>query len=114
MAYASKELKAKVALKLKEIMPKGWKYSLSRQNLITLKLTIQSAPVNLAANRFCGITDNSIKETAPEGYADLFLRISKVLNCDNYNNNDLIGGYYDVGYYTEICIGTYDKPFKVK
>ena len=114
MAYVQKELKAKVAGLLKEITPKGWRYSLSVKHHSTLVLTIQSAPVDLTAERFCGHNERQIRNTAPAGHADLFVSIFKAMNCDNYNNSDLMTDYFDIGYYTEINIGTREKPYKVK
>jgi len=114
MAYVQKELKVKVAGLLKEIMPRGWRYSLAIKHRTTLALTIQSAPVNLDTERFCDYNTQQIKNTAPAGHADLFISIFKAMNCDNYNNSDLMTDYFDIGYYTEINIGTREKPFKQK
>lgn len=114
MAYVQKELKAKVAGLLKEIMPRGWRYSLSVRHHYMLVLTIQSAPVDLTTERFCGHNERRIRNTAPAGHADLFVRIFKAMNCENHNNSDPMTDYHDVGYYTEINIGTHEKPFKTK
>ena len=114
MAYVQKELKVKVVGLLKEIMPKGWRYSLAIKHHTALVLTIQNAPVDLTADRFCDLNEKQIRNTAPAGHADLFVSIFKAMNCENYNNSDIMTDYYSVGYYTEINIGTYEKPFKVK
>lgn len=36
-----------------------------------------------------------------------------ILNEGNHNNNDLQTDYFDVGWYTSIDIGDYNKPYKL-
>ncbi len=133
MAYMSQEKKALIAAKLKEVVPKGWKYSLRVRNHSTIVMTIASAPVDLMgeAKRVTaerakrqGETPREYEATSldvnvyhPHFSFDVSLPIIKTiiaaLNEGNHNRSDYQSDYFDVGWYTDIYVGTWDKPFKV-
>ena len=129
MAYMDQEKKARIATELKEIFPKGWKYSLKVENYSKLILTIRSAPVNLLdlykagerehvdiSNReWTPVSpwDNKIFATAPV-IKEIFAKIIKAMNLDNHDNSDPMTDYSDVGHYVDIRIGEWCKPFVMK
>lgn len=41
-------------------------------------------------------------------------RFTTPLNIDNYDNSDSQTDYFDVGHYTSINLGSWNKPFIVK
>jgi hypothetical protein len=45
---------------------------------------------------------------------DLFHKIRDALNIDNHNRSDSQTDYFDVGHYTSINLGSWNKPFVVK
>lgn len=116
MAYMPQSKKAEIAAKLKWVVPAGWKYSLSVRNCSTLVMTIAAAPLDLLAkmNR-----DAAAENLEPMDYVSMSAkwldrnfdgdllavmeRISDVLNGGNY--------YFDAGWYVEIKIGAYFRPF---
>jgi hypothetical protein len=55
---------------------------------------------------------------SPEMYfdesLDLFHKIRDALNIDNHNRSDSQTDYFDVGHYTSINLGSWNKPFVVK
>lgn len=133
MAYVSKEKKQKIAAALKTVMPKGWKWSLAVNNSSTIVLTIASAPVNLMVEAMrvhndSYRADRDGKMTQPETHIqancrpemyfdeslELFRKIRDALNIDNYNRSDSQTDYFDVGHYTSINLGSWNKPFIVK
>jgi hypothetical protein len=123
MAYVSAETKAKILAGLKEVMPEGWKYSLSIRDLVEARLLISKAPIDLAA--MC-----NANRTEPRDYAELhpgriesiftgdvletMKKIRAALNVDNHDNTDSMRGYVDVGYYVRIELGRDGSPFVVK
>lgn len=128
MAYVSKEKKQKIAAALKTVMPKGWRWSLAINHG-----SIASAPVDLMAEAMRVYNDSyradrDGKMTAPathmqadcspemyfDSSLDLFRAIRAALNIDNYDNSDIHTDYFDVGHYTHINIGRWNKPFVVK
>lgn len=52
MAYITQDQKKEIATLLKNVVPKGWKYSLAINNHSTLVMTIRSAPVDLLSEWF--------------------------------------------------------------
>jgi hypothetical protein len=127
MAYMSQERKAKTAAAaLKTIVPAGWKWSLAVHNHSTIILTIQSAPVDLIAevNRVGSSGHRGwqasghchINECALDAYVDgelleTFKEISAALNDGNHDRSDIQTDYFDVGWYTEIQLGRWNRPF---
>lgn len=124
MAHVSQEDKARFNAALKLIMPKEYKWSLRVRHHSTLILTIQRAPVDLVgiaqANDYARGESGWVTfmhdrfDKAFKGHPDLvelFGKIQAALNNGNHNNSDIMTDYFDVGWYTEISIGTYDKPF---
>jgi len=115
MAYVSKEKKARIADALKEVMPKGWKYSLAVRNHSTIVLTISKAPVQLLKD---GETYTQLNhyylDTRFEGeLLETFLKIRAALDTDNFDNSDHMSDYHHVGHYVSMNIGKWDKPFQV-
>lgn len=112
MAYVSKEHKADVALKLKAVMPQGWKYSLAVRNFSMLVLTIWSAPVDLNAVAPNGVkVHGQSKGLVDITYLPIFEGIIAVLNEGNYNHSDTMRDFHDVGHYISIELGRWNKPF---
>ena len=133
MAYVSKEKKQKIAAALKTVIPKGWKWSLAINHGSTIILTIASAPVDLMAeamrvynDSYRADRDGKMTKPAthiqancsPEMYfdesLDLFRKIRDAMDIDNHNRSDSQTDYFDVGHYTSINLGSWNKPFVVK
>jgi hypothetical protein len=132
MAWMSQEKKAEIARELKKVMPRDWKYSLSVRHHSTIVLTIQAAPVDLMAiynKRVAESWERRGDKHKPETYAQVneyhldgqfsgelletFEKIKGALNVGNHDRSDLMTDYYDVGWYVDINIGRWDKPFRV-
>lgn len=134
MAYVNQERKAQLAASLKKVIPAGWKYSLAVRNHSTISLTISAAPVDLLAE-YARIA-NAKYEARGEGlrYEEVpthhqvnvyhldtqfdeslpaFEAIRTALNAGNHDRSDSQTDYYDVGWYVDIQIGRWDKPFVV-
>lgn len=127
MAYMTQSNKKRIAEKLKTVMPTGWKYSLAVRDRSKLVLTIQAAPVDIlramAASEYfdpavethrelygCR-TDRVFTDAAIEGVFD---SIRAALNDGNYDRSDTMTDYFDVGWYVDVKIGTWDRPFSVR
>ena len=120
MAYMSQEHKKEIALKLKAVMPKTWKYTLSVNNHSSIVMTIRSADVDLVKE-----CKNKVSEDATylqlnhyyldDAFSGETLKVLKdaleALNDKNYNNSDVQSDYFDVGHYVDINIGKWNKPF---
>lgn len=126
MAYIDQDKKKAIAANLKKVVPAGWKYSLAIRHHSTLVLTIQSAPFDLI--RAFKPSEYFNPETAThadvcryhyhdhfedECVAEAFDAIFDVLNDGNWDRSDSQTDYFDVGWYVDIKIGRWDKPFQV-
>jgi hypothetical protein len=122
MAWMNQERKAALAEGLKKVMPKGWKYSLAVRHHSTLVLTISEAPIDLVAQSLCS------DEQKKRGYIDVnqyhidgvfsgslletFTAIRDAMMVGNHDNSDPQTDYFDVGWYIDINVGKWDKPFR--
>lgn len=126
MAYVDQELKAKLAAAVKPVVPAGWKYTLAVRHNSTLVMTISEAPFDLLAalaprdRSSKPLTEASLnvywirEQFQDECVADVFEKIRDALNTGNHDRSDPQTDYFDVGWYIEIRIGRWDKPFIYK
>lgn len=128
MAYVSKELKAKVAAELKNVVPSDWKYTLRVDNHSELVLTIRKGAKELlivpehydwsglveeyVAEGHRGISVYNLKRDVVPELLETMKKILAVLNTDNWDYSDTQSDYFNIGHYVEINIGDeYGKPF---
>lgn len=125
MAYMSQEKKAKIAPAIKAILKKyKVKGSLSVRNHMSLVLNIKEGSVDFYSDY--GTTPESRKDAEkfgiqvnPYWYQDHFVGKSKkflaeiipAMNAGNHNNSDAQTDYFDVGWYIDVNIGKWDKPY---
>lgn len=135
MAYMSQERKKEIAAELKRVIPKGWKWTLAVRHHSTIVLNIAAAPIDLIADakamsaknsRRCQTDRDDMREMTytgvnPYWYHEHFSPevvailkpILEALNRGNYNNSDIQTDYFDVGWYVDVNIGRWNKPFVV-
>ena len=136
MAYMSQEIKAKIAARVKPILKKyGMKGSLRVRNHSSIILTLTSGALDLirnyndvAGNKYpnANLPETGYMGVNPYWFNEhfdseclLFLQeIHDALNLSgagedaNYDNSDITTDYFNVGWYTEVLVGTYDKPYQ--
>ena len=132
MAYVTKELKARVAKELKTIMPKGTKYSISGTGTGTLRLNIWAAGVDLLEgvrnyNRKRAEAGWNVSEKLDHvrlrydiakidfgtEWDAVMCKALDILYEGNHDRSDAQVDYFDVGWYVDINIGTWDRHFTV-
>jgi hypothetical protein len=121
MAYYSQERKQEAAPKVKAILKKyGIKGSLAVNNHSTVVLNIKSGNLDFIKN-FNEAGGVSIKNISVNPYhfqthftgeclkflAEVFAALSE----GNHNNSDIQTDYFDVGWYIDVNIGQWDKPY---
>lgn len=124
MAYVSKEKKAILVAAVKAALPKGWKATFSVRHASTFIVTIRSAPLDLASEFPGQVHDGKLDDLSIQPYhirevekrnVGLALNLKQIqdaIDSENYNNSDIMTDYFDVGYYTDLRFGEWDKPFK--
>jgi hypothetical protein len=133
MAYMSQEKKSKISPLVKSICKKyGIKASLAVRHHSTLVLNVKSGTIDFISNfnetienRPGGFRNGSPAEKSLQintywyhehfsGKAKKFLsEILQVMNSGNHNNSDIQSDYFDVGWYVDVNIGQWDKPYIV-
>jgi hypothetical protein len=136
MAYMSQEKKAIIAAKIKPILAKyGVKGSLSVRNHSTIVLTLKSGKIDFIENlnRVCGSSHyqtsqgfspvtNGYVDVNPYWYQDHFDGVAKkfltevlaAMNVGNHDRSDVQTDYFDVGWYVDVNVGKWNKPYIVE
>jgi hypothetical protein len=130
MAYVSQELKAALAPELRAICKKyKVKASVAVRHHSTLVLNISQGEIDFIGNsnkvseaRACGrewrVAEKSI-DVNPYWYQEHFdgvaleflQEIFAVMNKGNHDRSDIQTDYFDVGWYVDVNVGRWDKPY---
>lgn len=123
MAYVDQILKKRIQGNLKALLPENWKWSLKVQNHSALSLTIWEAPEDLrhimCANSEYGnacstaVGANHFGKQFASARLDTvsrFKRIFEVMNEGNHDHSDYQTDYFDIGWYVNVHVGSYDQP----
>lgn len=122
MAYIDQAKKAQIAQALKiALQNTGLKFSLSLRHHSTLVMNIYSGPID-----FVGECENPHSLTHidvnpyhyethfKDGKAkDILRTVFSILNMGNHDNSDPQSDYFDVGWYVDVNIGKYQKPYEL-
>ena len=96
------------------------KGTLSVDNYSTLRLTLQSGPIDF---KYVSKDGDTIRNINEYWYKDHFKDNAKALaflsdvipamNIGNHDNSDIMTDYFDVGWYVSVNLGRWDKPYIV-
>jgi len=135
MAYVSQELKSKLSPAIKAVCKKyGVKASIAVRNHMTLCLNIKSGSIDFIgnSNRVCGADFYQVArgfkpnttgydqvnpyhfQSHYDGDAKAFLsEVLAVMNDGNWDKSDIQTDYFNVGWYVDVNIGSWNKPYTV-
>ena len=125
MAYVSQDLKKKLAPKIKAICNKyGVKASLAVRNHSVLCLNIKSGKIDFLGNyardneyakKYGHIDVNTYwYQDHFDGVArDFFSEVIPAMNAGNHDNSDIQSDYFDVGWYIDVNVGRWNKPYEL-
>jgi hypothetical protein len=135
MAYVSQELKSKLSPAIKAVCKKyGVKASIAVRSHMTLCLNIKSGAIDFIgnSNRVCGAdfyqvargfkpNTTGYDQVNPyhfqnhyDGDARAFLtEVLAVMNDGNWDKSDIQSDYFNVGWYVDVNIGAWNKPYTV-
>lgn len=126
MAYVSQDLKKSLSPAIKAVCKKyGIKATLAVRDHMTLVLNVNSGKIDFIgdfsdttqarqnAEKF-GIQVNTYHyENHFSGAAKKFLsEVIPAMNKGNYDNSDLMTDYFDRGWYIDVNIGKWEKPYQ--
>lgn len=121
MAYVSQELKAKIAPKVKAILKKyKVKGTLAVRNHSTLVLNIKEGALDMYKDY--GKSEDAEKfgiQVNPYWYKDHFsgrtraflAEVIPAMNDGNWDKSDAQTDYFNVGWYIDVNIGKWNKPY---
>jgi len=115
-AFVSKEKMKQVQQDVKKEFPE-WKFSIRKENSSSINVHILSGPIPMTDKK------NGYEQVNPFWYKDhykdepekaaFFEKLFKIINVDNWDRSDSMTDYFDVGFYTHVTIGSWDKPYQV-
>ena len=131
MAYVSQELKAKLAPKLRAICKNyGVKASVAVRNHSSLVLNVSQGSIDFIgnSNRVIAAQPGGFRNGSPaknhmdinpywyhehfDGQALSFLKeVMAVMNEGNHDHSDIQSDYFNVGWYVDVNIGRWDRPY---
>jgi hypothetical protein len=140
MAYFNQERKSQKAPAIKAILKKyGVKGSLAVRHHSTFVLNIKSGSIDfienyiktdadknygnkMDKNQIDYIRNNKALDVNPYWYQEhytgkalSFLKeVFKAMNAGNHDNSDIQSDYFDVGWYVDVNIGQWNKPYEVE
>ena len=116
MAYISTEEVKVIREELKKNFPSrlGWKLSIVRRDYLSLSISIIQAPFELRNdqnNAYEQVNQYWIESRENKESVPVLKKIFEIANKNNYDRSDVQSDYFDVGYYLNISIGHFGKPF---
>lgn len=136
MAFVSQQRKQELAPAIKAVLKKyGIKGTLAVRNHMTLALNIKSGPIDFIKNYNETVSQLPRYANDPLGFrkavdyidvnqywyhehftgkAKAFLsEVLVAMNKGNHDNSDIQTDYFDVGWYVDVNIGQWNKPYIV-
>lgn len=122
MAYVSQDLKKSLAPVIKRICAKhGVKATLAVRHHSTLVLNVKSGKIDFFSDFGLEGVNRDI-QVNPYHYRSHFTgkslkflqEVIPAMNRGNHDNSDLMTDYFDVGWYIDVNIGKWDKPYTLE
>jgi len=123
VAYMSQENKKALAPAIKAILQKhGLKGSLGVRNHSTLVLKITSGKIDFAADylgvisapdtEFAARVNHYYIDTSWTGKArEALTELAQAMMVGNHDRSDSMTDYFDVGWYVDLSVGEWNKPY---
>jgi hypothetical protein len=129
MAYISQEKKKELAQGIKAALLKhGIKGSIAVRNHTVLVVNIRSGKIDFAADRspnsdgtpLCVWTGGELIN--PYWYRDMhtgatlafLIDLFNAMHQGNHDRSDAMSDHFDVGWYVNVNVGAWDKPYKME
>lgn len=101
MAYITAEQVKEMRNELKNLFPKNFKISVTREHYSTVNVNIMSSPLAI----------ESYGNRRLKNHKTIEKIIKFVINKNNFNDSDSMTDYFSVGHYANIAVGKWDKPY---
>ena len=122
MAYMNQEKKAKLSPAIKAVLKKyNMKGSIAVRNYSTLVVNIKSGKLDVIGNaKKNGLNANDTYIDVNTYWIDthytgkvknFLLELKAAMMSGNHDNSDIMTDYFDVGWYIDINVGNWNKPY---
>ncbi len=115
-AYVSKEKMKQVQTELKETFPQ-YKFSIRKENFSSINVSILSGPLTLTKDPkgYEQVNRYHIREHFEDNpkAAEFLQQVLDIIDKGNYNDSDYHSDYHNVGFYVNLSIGQWNKPYVV-
>ena len=119
MAYITSEQVKEMRQQIKKAFPSklGWKFSITQKDSSCIRVNIMTAPIELRdanyENNREGMTVRPGWDTLNSVGNEVVKVIWDIINGGNFDNSDSMTDYFHVGWYANVYIGKWDKPFEL-
>lgn len=129
MAYMDQQKKKELAPGIKAVLKKyGMKGTIGVRNHMVLVVNIKSGKLDILGNyvenneeavkkyeksypTYMQVNEYAINEWYSGKVRDFLNELKTAMNVGNYDNSDIQSDYFCRGFYTDINIGQWDKPY---
>lgn len=115
MAYITADRTREIKKELKAKFP-NLTFSVRREHYTSVDVAIVAGDVDFSdLLNEDGRTYKQLNHYYLDNYgkhSQLFKDIYKIVDEGNYNNSDSMTDYFDVGFYVDMSIGKWDKPYQ--
>jgi hypothetical protein len=118
MAYMSQETKKALTPAIKAVLRKyGAKGTISVRHYSTLVVTVSQSNIDFELDgrdtQSISHPTTELNEVANNFVNDMLNAMNGVGVYENHDNSDAMTDYFDVGWYVDLSIGSYKKPYKL-
>lgn len=131
MAYMSQERKQALAPKIKAVLKKyGMKGTIGVRHHSTLVVRIKEGKLPIIENFVVGLTDKErsdyvlktrcidvntywIRDHYTGKCKEFLTELLAAMNVGNHDRSDIMTDYFDVGWYNDIRVGEWNKPYQM-
>lgn len=113
MDYMSQEKKKQLAPGIKAVLKKyGMKGSIAVDNHSSLVVNLREGPIDFGGDRI-QVNPYWVHEHYEGKARDFLAELVKAMNVGNHDNSDIMTDYFDIGWFVNINVGRWNKPYKV-
>lgn len=113
MAHMNKEKKAELAPGIKAALKKyGIKGSIAVNDFSTLVVNISAGQIDFGYE-YLQVNQYNIEKRFNGEAASFLTELRDAMMNGNHDNSDSMTDYFDLGWFTKINIGRFDKPYQL-
>jgi hypothetical protein len=119
MAFVNQQKKAELAPGIKAVLKKfAVRGTIAVRNHSTLVLNITESAIDFFANReehrgYAQVNVYGMNERYTGVALEFLKEVYAAMSAGNHDRSDMMTDYFDVGWYIDINIGSWAKPYKL-